>query len=99
MDNHPDINRAMGQGMRGIPIQDSLIPKKHKNNQQFEEMVLADGNAKSKTTNMTEILSQVNKKSKSTKNQRVQGIQYAFTPAAADANLPAGAQAINVVQQ
>ena len=48
---------------------------------------------------MTEILSQVNKKSKSTKNQRAQGFQYAFAAPAGDAHLAAGSQAINIVQQ
>lgn len=109
IENHPDINRAMGQGMRGIPqindhdandmAQDSLIPRKHKKTKQLAGMVLNDASQKSKTTNMTEILSQVNKKSKSTKNQRAQGIQYAFAPPAGDANLAAGSQAINIVQQ
>ena len=57
---NPDISRIMGQDMRGIP---PLVTE----DQQFLDNT-DDQNLKSKTTNMKEILSQVNKKSKSTKN-------------------------------
>jgi hypothetical protein len=57
---NPDISRIMGQDMRGIP---PLVTE----DQQFLDNT-DEQNLKSKTTNMKEILSQVNKKSKSTKN-------------------------------
>lgn len=56
---NPDINRNLGIGMRG---QKELVPTQNR-------IQLGDVNEKSKTTNIQEILQQVNKKSKSTKHQ------------------------------
>lgn len=59
--NNPDINRALGQGIRGQVPQSVLTS---------HQIVIDDGSdGKSKTANISDILGQVNKKSKSTKNQ------------------------------
>jgi len=55
--NNPDINRALGQGIRG-GIPQSVLTS--------HQIVIEDG--KSKTANISDILGQVNKKSKSTKH-------------------------------
>ena len=59
--NNPDINRALGQGIRGQVPQSVLTS---------HQIVIGEGgDGKSKTANISDILGQVNKKSKSTKHQ------------------------------
>lgn len=79
---NPNINRLMGQDIRGIPQlpptsgsnlsgYDVKASKRSKKNPLLGGIFLGEQNDKSQTGNIAELLQQVNKKSKSTKHQNI----------------------------
>ena len=75
-----DVNQLIGYDVRGFQnypnkgsnlsgYENKNVHKKGKKNKILEDIIIPDASEKSKTTNISDILQQVNKKSKSTKNQ------------------------------